>query len=41
MAFLLCAALHDTWQKALCCPILVVDGTALLDETAARVEELL
>ena len=35
------AARHDTWQKALCCPILVVDGTTPLDETAARVEELL
>lgn len=35
------AALHDTWQKARCCPILVVDGTTPLDETAARVEELL
>lgn len=35
------AALHDAWQKQLPCPILVVDGTTPLDETAARVEELL
>ena len=33
--------LHNEWQKQLACPILTVDGTAPLAETAARVEELL
>ena len=31
----------NEWQKQLACPILTVDGTAPLAETAARVEELL
>ena len=35
------AVLHNEWQKQLACPILTVDGTAPLAETAARVEELL
>lgn len=35
------AVLHNEWQKQLACPILMVDGTAPLAETAARVEELL
>ena len=39
-AFLQWAAGNE-WQKQLACPILTVDGTAPLAETAARVEELL
>lgn len=35
------AVLHNEWQKQLACPILTVDGTAPLAETAVRVEELL
>lgn len=35
------AVLHNEWQKQLACPILTVDGTAPLAETAACVEELL